>query len=94
MVSASVKDVAALAGVSVGTVSTVLNRPEKVSAEVTSRVQAGQDLDQAGLARAVLADQRVDFAGPEFDGAVGPRNHRTEGLGRVGKGKYRHRSVR
>ena len=35
MVSASVKDVAALAGVSVGTVSNVLNRPEKVSAEVT-----------------------------------------------------------
>ncbi|TQL40406.1 regulatory LacI family protein, partial [Homoserinimonas aerilata] len=32
MTAASVKDVAALAGVSVGTVSNVLNRPGKVSA--------------------------------------------------------------
>ena len=38
--SASVKDVAALAGVSVGTVSNVMNRPEKVSAAVASRVQS------------------------------------------------------
>jgi len=43
MVSASVKDVAALAGVSVGTVSNVLNRPQKVSAEVTLRVQSAID---------------------------------------------------
>ena len=38
--AASVKDVAALAGVSVGTVSNVMNRPEKVSAAVASRVQS------------------------------------------------------
>lgn len=36
--SASVKDVAAAAGVSVGTVSNVLNRPDKVSAETVARV--------------------------------------------------------
>lgn len=40
MPSASVKDVAALAGVSVGTVSNVLNRPERVSDAVLQRVQA------------------------------------------------------
>ncbi|SEH81484.1 MULTISPECIES: LacI family DNA-binding transcriptional regulator [unclassified Leifsonia] len=39
MPSASVKDVAALAGVSVGTVSNVLNRPERVSDAVVQRVQ-------------------------------------------------------
>jgi LacI family transcriptional regulator len=55
MVSASVKDVAALAGVSVGTVSNVLNRPEKVSAEVTSRVQAA--IDKLGFVRNDAARQ-------------------------------------
>lgn len=40
MPSASVKDVAALAGVSVGTVSNVLNRPERVSDPVLQRVQS------------------------------------------------------
>lgn len=38
--SASVKDVAAAAGVSVGTVSNVLNRPEKVAADTVARVQS------------------------------------------------------
>ncbi|GAB3586747.1 LacI family DNA-binding transcriptional regulator [Leifsonia lichenia] len=38
MVSASVKDVAALARVSIGTVSNVLNRPEIVSPETVERV--------------------------------------------------------
>ncbi|MEC5190836.1 MULTISPECIES: LacI family DNA-binding transcriptional regulator [unclassified Arthrobacter] len=55
MVSASVKDVAALAGVSVGTVSNVLNRPEKVSAEVTSRVQSA--IDKLGFVRNDAARQ-------------------------------------
>ncbi|UJP09091.1 LacI family transcriptional regulator [Microbacterium sp. KUDC0406] len=36
----SVRDVAEDAGVSVGTVSNVLNRPEKVSADIVARVQA------------------------------------------------------
>src|SRR5256714_11679077 len=36
----SVKDVAALAGVSVGTVSNVLNRPDRVSPEIRDRVSA------------------------------------------------------
>lgn len=39
MASISVRDVAARAGVSVGTVSNVLNRPERVSAETVERVQ-------------------------------------------------------
>ena len=55
MVSASVKDVAALAGVSVGTVSNVLNRPEKVSTEVTARVQAA--IDKLGFVRNDAARQ-------------------------------------
>lgn len=37
--SSSVKDVAALAGVSLGTVSNVLNRPERVSAATRDRVE-------------------------------------------------------
>ncbi|CAI3797237.1 LacI family DNA-binding transcriptional regulator [Pseudarthrobacter sp. MM222] len=55
MVSASVKDVAALAGVSVGTVSNVLNRPEKVSADVMSRVQAA--IEKLGFVRNDAARQ-------------------------------------
>lgn len=55
MVSASVKDVATLAGVSVGTVSNVLNRPEKVSAEVTARVQSA--IDKLGFVRNDAARQ-------------------------------------
>ena len=53
--SASVKDVAALAGVSVGTVSNVMNRPEKVSAAVSARVQAA--IDQLGFVRNDAARQ-------------------------------------
>jgi LacI family transcriptional regulator len=53
--AASVKDVAALAGVSVGTVSNVMNRPEKVSAPVASRVQSA--IDQLGFVRNDAARQ-------------------------------------
>jgi len=52
-------------------------------------VQACEDLDQGGLACAVLSDQCVDFAGLDFDGSVCQGDHRTEGLGGVGKGEYR-----
>jgi LacI family transcriptional regulator len=47
--SAKLKDVAALARVSVGTVSNVLNRPEQVSDEKKSRVLAA--IDQLGFVR-------------------------------------------
>ncbi|HYI34900.1 MAG TPA: LacI family DNA-binding transcriptional regulator [Glaciibacter sp.] len=40
MASTSVRDVAAAAGVSVGTVSNVLNRPDKVAAQTVARVQS------------------------------------------------------
>ena len=53
--TASVKDVAALAGVSVGTVSNVMNRPEKVSTAVVSRVQAA--IDKLGFVRNDAARQ-------------------------------------
>ncbi len=46
---AKLKDVAALAGVSVGTVSNVLNRPEQVSPDKKSRVLAA--IDQLGFVR-------------------------------------------
>ncbi len=42
--SASVRDVAVLAGVSVGTVSNVLNRPERVSATTASKVLSAIDV--------------------------------------------------
>ncbi|WEO77638.1 LacI family DNA-binding transcriptional regulator [Cryobacterium sp. SO2] len=44
MASISVREVAAEAGVSVGTVSNVLNRPDKVSAGTVARVQAAIEL--------------------------------------------------
>ncbi|MBF4570654.1 LacI family DNA-binding transcriptional regulator [Plantibacter sp. VKM Ac-2880] len=53
--SASVKDVAARAGVSVGTVSNVLNRPEKVSPVTVERVHAA--IDELGFVRNDAARQ-------------------------------------
>ncbi|SMG50100.1 transcriptional regulator, LacI family, partial [Plantibacter flavus] len=53
--SASVKDVAARAGVSVGTVSNVLNRPEKVSPVTVDRVHAA--IDELGFVRNDAARQ-------------------------------------
>ncbi len=50
-----VKDVAAAAAVSVGTVSNVLNRPEKVSADVVARVHSV--IDQLGYVRNDVARQ-------------------------------------
>jgi LacI family transcriptional regulator len=53
--AASVRDVATLAGVSVGTVSNVLNHPEKVSTVVVSRVHAA--IGQLGFIRNDAARQ-------------------------------------
>ena len=50
-----VKDVAAAAGVSVGTVSNVLNRPDRVSASTVERVQAA--IQQLGFVRNDAARQ-------------------------------------
>lgn len=74
--SASVKDVAATAGVSLGTVSNVLNRPERVSAATRARVeQAMTDLGfvrnesarqlRAGTSR-TLAYVMLDAGNPFF----------------------------
>ena len=52
---ASVKDVAERAGVSVGTVSNVLNRPEKVTDATLARVRAA--IDQLGFIRNDVARQ-------------------------------------
>ncbi|MFT4213664.1 MAG: LacI family DNA-binding transcriptional regulator [Microbacterium sp.] len=51
----SVKDVAAAASVSVGTVSNVLNRPDKVAPETVARVQAA--IDALGFVRNDAARQ-------------------------------------
>lgn len=51
----SVKDVAAAASVSVGTVSNVLNRPEKVAPETVARVQAA--IERLGFVRNDAARQ-------------------------------------
>ena len=53
--SSSVKDVAALAGVSLGTVSNVLNRPERVSAGTRQRVE--QAMAELGFVRNEFARQ-------------------------------------
>lgn len=49
MAATSIRDVARLAGVSVGTVSNVLNKPDEVSAESIVRVQAA--IDELGYVR-------------------------------------------
>jgi LacI family transcriptional regulator len=51
----SVRDVAALAGVSVGTVSNVLNRPDRVTPETVLRVQSA--IEQLGFVRNDVARQ-------------------------------------
>ncbi|MGL5817781.1 MAG: LacI family DNA-binding transcriptional regulator, partial [Phycicoccus sp.] len=79
---ASVKDVAAAAGVSLGTVSNVLNRPDQVSEATRLRVQ--QAMDTLGFVRnesarqlrarrsRVLAYVVLDIANPFFsDVALG-----------------------
>ena len=53
--SASIKDVAAAAGVSVGTVSNVLNRPDRVSPATVERVHA--TIDELGFVRNDAARQ-------------------------------------
>ncbi len=53
--SVSVKDVAARAGVSIGTVSNVMNRPDKVSASTVERVQRA--IDELGFVRNDAARQ-------------------------------------
>ena len=55
MASVSVHDVAALAGVSIGTVSNVLNRPEKVAEGTIVKVQ--QAIDRLGFVRNDAARQ-------------------------------------
>ncbi|MBX9472005.1 LacI family DNA-binding transcriptional regulator [Microcella sp.] len=55
MAAASIKDVARQAGVSVGTVSNVLNRPDRVSADTVSRVRAA--IDELGFVRNDAARQ-------------------------------------
>ncbi|HEY8590315.1 MAG TPA: LacI family DNA-binding transcriptional regulator [Naasia sp.] len=55
MSAASVRDVAVRAGVSVGTVSNVLNRPDRVSPEAVERVQRA--IDELGYVRNDAARQ-------------------------------------
>jgi len=54
-VAASVRDVASLAGVSVGTVSNVLNRPERVSLDTAARVYDA--IERLGFVRNDVARQ-------------------------------------
>ncbi|MEV8310115.1 LacI family DNA-binding transcriptional regulator [Streptomyces flavidovirens] len=91
--SVGIKDVARLAGVSVGTVSNVINRPESVTEETRARVLA--TIDQLGYVRSESARQLragrsriisllvLDMANPFFvDVASGAeRSARQAGLG-------------
>jgi len=88
----SVKDVARLAGVSVGTVSNVLNRPERVSSEVRLRVEGAiEQLDYVrnGAAQALRSGLApfvgvavLDIGNPFFtEAAVGmERRLREDGM--------------
>ncbi|HTW14792.1 MAG TPA: LacI family DNA-binding transcriptional regulator [Nocardioides sp.] len=88
---ASVKDVAATAGVSVGTVSNVLNRPDRVSAATRARVQeAMADLGfvrnesarqlRAGTSR-TLAYVMLDIGNPFFTDVARGAESAAESLG-------------
>lgn len=89
---ASVKDVAHRAGVSVGTVSNVLNRPERVSPEVRARVETAIDelhYFRNGVARALRSGLApfvgvavLDVGNPFFtEAAVGmERRLKREGM--------------
>jgi LacI family transcriptional regulator len=55
MAAVGIKDVARLAGVSVGTVSNVLNRPERVSPATVARVRSA--IEELGFVRNDAARQ-------------------------------------
>src|SRR6195952_675099 len=89
--TASVKDVAATAGVSLGTVSNVLNRPDRVSASTRARVeQAMHDLGfvrnesarqlRAGTSR-TLAYVMLDAGNPFFTDVAEGIEHTAEQSG-------------
>ena len=54
-------------------------------------VDAAEDLDHRRLAAAVLADERVDLAGPQLEGGVADGLGRPERLGDVGDAQQRRR---
>ena len=64
-----------------------------VSAELDAagikRVNAGEDLDQRGLARAVLAEQRQDLAGAKLEVHVIERQRAPEALGYASEFQHR-----
>ena len=51
-------------------------------------MDAGEDLDQGGLARAVLADEAMRLAGEQFDRAVLERVDGSKALGGVLESKH------
>ncbi|WP_432541712.1 LacI family DNA-binding transcriptional regulator [Kineococcus sp. SYSU DK002] len=93
MAPASIKEVAARAGVSIGTVSNVLNRPETVSA--VNRVKVRQAIDDLGYVRNESARQLrvgrsrflalvvLDIADPFFTGLARGAEETAEAGGRT-----------
>ena len=53
------------------------------------RVQAAEELDQRGFARAVFAAERVDFSRPQIKGNVAQRDHAGEAFGDAARGEDR-----
>ena len=89
MVSSSVKDVAALAHVSIGTVSNVLNRPEIVAPETVERVMAAIEklsyVRNEAARRLIWAESCRRAHRPQRQQPVLHRGHRRRrGLGRDG----------
>ena len=67
--------------------ASTIGSPSSSTVPVSGLVDAGQDLDERALARAVLADQRVDLAGAQLERDVGQR------LGRA-RTAWRRRAAR
>ena len=52
------------------------------------RVEAAEELDERGFARAVFAAERVDFAGPQVEGNVAQGGHAGEAFGDAAGGEH------
>jgi hypothetical protein len=67
-------------GAGVERISRPIDRPVKLHLAFIRRMGTGKHLHERALARAILADQRVDLARQDLQVDAPQRNRRTEGL--------------